>query len=1135
MLADNYGKFAIAANQANFSQQATRDIFLSVAEAARVNKLSMDQMNGTFLAIEQIISKGKFTSEEVRRQLGDRLPGAFNILANAMGKTTAELDKMMANGDLLATESNLMKFANEMQSRFGPQLGASLDTLSTDIGRFQNDVFKAQLALAQGFVPALRDALQAFNKFANSEEGAQTFAMIGEAAGELIGILAEIPKYFDLITLAAQGFIAVKLAGSLVTIYDTVVRANGAFKAYLATMTTMGPPTQAVLQSQTAFDVAIGRSIGWIDSYRAALLRSTSTYAVVNAGTKGFAVALGALRSAMLVTMGVARALWMAIGGLPGIIATGITIALTSWITSTNSATSALAEHERQVQAMREAYQLAKGDVKDWGKEVKNVTLLDIEQNLSRLKSAYASLATDITARLRGVEATLRRATAQRGNPELIKDLAVLRDALVGFRDGTITAKDFKQILSDLNKATKFEFVKETVNDLNELSNVSDENGDTLSSLSDAIAENEAMLKKFNGTAGEAEDAALGLGDAVDDANQSFSDENVGIYTKAIEDLKNMVPSLAEEMKRLKDITELNKTAWDGLIAAFKSGDLKAVGEIVSLWTKGRSEMLTNQINGATGSFMDKVAVVESGGNAGAKNPNSTATGLGQFIESTWLTLYKKYFPDAAGLSDATILELRKNADVSRQMIQYYAQENAKALMAAGNEVNDATLYLAHFLGAGGANAVLSAAPDTPVDQLLGADQIAANQSILGGKNAGQVVAWAQQKMGISEAELGVLQGMNEAEQDRLKKLQEQSEETQKQIADTNFQIEQQKLINSGKEREAAIEAAIRDARAANPGITDAEIAKIREQTGALYDLQNANAGLNLQEEHTNQLYTLRQQLLEQLQMAQDQGDATMVASLRDRISEVNSQLESAIQKTIAMWQAVGGPEAEAAIAKLQTMNMSIKDAKVTYGSFGLTTKTWEGIIQNGIEGVISVFDTFAQAVANGENAFKAFGQAVLGVLAKVLQEIAVAIIRMQILKALSGLGGPIGAVATAMLPAGHTGGLVGSTFIGGGNAMRPAWADSAFAYHTGGIAGLAPDEVGAVLKKNEEVLTEEDPRHRFNLGGESNSSTSKPLKQVLAIGDDEIANALAGAAGEKVVLTHLSRNKAKITRMLGG
>lgn len=81
VLSSEYSKFAVAAKAANFESEATRKIFLKVAEAGRVNKLSMEQMSLIFLALQQMISKGKIQSEELRRQLGDQLPGAFNIMS----------------------------------------------------------------------------------------------------------------------------------------------------------------------------------------------------------------------------------------------------------------------------------------------------------------------------------------------------------------------------------------------------------------------------------------------------------------------------------------------------------------------------------------------------------------------------------------------------------------------------------------------------------------------------------------------------------------------------------------------------------------------------------------------------------------------------------------------------------------------------------------------------------------------------------------------------------------------------------------------------------------------------------------------------------------------------------------------
>lgn len=125
--------------------------------------------------------------------------------------------------------------------------------------------------------------------------------------------------------------------------------------------------------------------------------------------------------------------------------------------------------------------------------------------------------------------------------------------------------------------------------------------------------------------------------------------------------------------------------------------------------------------------YTDQVATAESGGNATAKNPRSSATGLGQFIDSTWLDQVAKYRPDLAGLPEGQILALRNDPDISREMIQHYGDENGAKLRAVGLPDTDGTRYLAHFAGPGGARAVLSADPTTPVVQVLQPGQVSAN------------------------------------------------------------------------------------------------------------------------------------------------------------------------------------------------------------------------------------------------------------------------------------------------------------------------------------------------------------------------------------------------------------------------
>lgn len=147
------------------------------------------------------------------------------------------------------------------------------------------------------------------------------------------------------------------------------------------------------------------------------------------------------------------------------------------------------------------------------------------------------------------------------------------------------------------------------------------------------------------------------------------------------------------------------------------------------------------------GRLTDRIIGAESGGSATAKNPRSSATGAGQFIESTWLDMIGRHRPDLAGLPRDQVLALRNDAGLSRQMTQAYADENAAGLRAAGLPVNDGSQYLAHFQGLGGAKAVMQADPSTPLANVLPSASISANP-FLRGWTAGQLVDWTARKVG---------------------------------------------------------------------------------------------------------------------------------------------------------------------------------------------------------------------------------------------------------------------------------------------------------------------------------------------------------------------------------------------------
>ena len=151
--------------------------------------------------------------------------------------------------------------------------------------------------------------------------------------------------------------------------------------------------------------------------------------------------------------------------------------------------------------------------------------------------------------------------------------------------------------------------------------------------------------------------------------------------------------------------------------------------------------------DGAVGALVARIVTVESAGRADAANPLSTALGLGQFIEGTWLRMMRTYRPDlAAKMSRTELLALRTNPDLSREMIANLARENEAYLRANGQDVTAGRLYLAHFLGAEGAVLALRSDPARLVSEAMDPGVVRANP-FLRGRTMGDLIAWADAKM----------------------------------------------------------------------------------------------------------------------------------------------------------------------------------------------------------------------------------------------------------------------------------------------------------------------------------------------------------------------------------------------------
>lgn len=205
-LANSYKSFTAAAIASNFPIDQAEKIFNAVANAGAKMKLSSDQMSGALLALQQMISKGNVQAEELRGQLGERLPGAFAIAARSMGVTEIKLNDMLKNGDVLAADL-LPRLANELDKTFGNDQTQKIDSLQASWGRLKNTFdLTVEASGATKFFKALIDGtnswLASVKTVINSSSWKEFFINLGDYA--TYGLLK--PKSNALTKGATQAF-----------------------------------------------------------------------------------------------------------------------------------------------------------------------------------------------------------------------------------------------------------------------------------------------------------------------------------------------------------------------------------------------------------------------------------------------------------------------------------------------------------------------------------------------------------------------------------------------------------------------------------------------------------------------------------------------------------------------------------------------------------------------------------------------------------------------------------------------------------------------------------------------------------------------------------------------------------------
>lgn len=222
--ADSFAGFEAAALRSGLTLGQTKQIFSDISTAATSMQLPATNVELTFKALEQIAGKGTVSMEELRQQLGDHLPGAFEIAAKSMGMTTREFYNMVSEGKVLSSEF-LPAFARALKEELG---GSALDAstqLRASINRLNTDVMDSSNAWGEYLQPSVQDGVEAFRGAAQAST---------KLANTLNKNKSEIGLLTQSITTAVGAFALFKTAAAIQTsqaLTNTVISINSAKNA----------------------------------------------------------------------------------------------------------------------------------------------------------------------------------------------------------------------------------------------------------------------------------------------------------------------------------------------------------------------------------------------------------------------------------------------------------------------------------------------------------------------------------------------------------------------------------------------------------------------------------------------------------------------------------------------------------------------------------------------------------------------------------------------------------------------------------------------------------------------------------------------------------------------------------------
>jgi len=174
---------------------AAKAAFEGIAAGIRGTGGSLQDLQGALLATSQVFGKGKVSAEELRQQIGERMPGAFSIFAESIGKTPQELDKMLSKGEV--SLNDFMKFVQELSRRYGQSANEIAASSQSAGDRMQVTFARLREAIGRELQPIGAGFQETFAGFFEENEGrivafASAIASAAKVVGDFLNTIGKL-------------------------------------------------------------------------------------------------------------------------------------------------------------------------------------------------------------------------------------------------------------------------------------------------------------------------------------------------------------------------------------------------------------------------------------------------------------------------------------------------------------------------------------------------------------------------------------------------------------------------------------------------------------------------------------------------------------------------------------------------------------------------------------------------------------------------------------------------------------------------------------------------------------------------------------------------------------------------------